>query len=134
MKEQVITVDPDGTISGLQVKKGKGLDLTTLGRSHIERVSEIVWSLEWQCWFVKVLSSAVIKWMQDVWSMSEDRPGVLTWELWCKATEQQEDLNHAKLPYGCEEVYLHILHFKDYDDAVAAEVEFLNALRLKGIC
>ena len=50
---QVITIGPDGMMSGLQVKPGKGLDLRQFGRAEIERASEVLWDSDRQGWIVE---------------------------------------------------------------------------------
>ena len=53
-RQQVITVGPDGSISGLQVKPGQGVDLRDFGAANIKRASEIVFSEEAQLWYVQI--------------------------------------------------------------------------------
>lgn len=55
---QVVTISPSGELSGLQMKPGKGLDLTRLGEADVERISEILWHKAEQKWFVHILLGA----------------------------------------------------------------------------
>jgi hypothetical protein len=114
MVTQVITITRDGVLSGLQVKPGKGLDLRQFGKADIVRASEIAWDGEVQAWFVDVIQEA--------------GRGKLTVAKWRKAG-LQGDPAHANSTEADDEVYM----FDGYDDAVAAEIEYLNALRWQGI-
>lgn len=134
--KQVITISPSGTISGLQVKPGKGLDLRRFGHAKIERVSEIVWCEEAQAWFVQVLSRPVRDWMLETWV--DERPeGEVLWSHWIEAKGAADVLANifdlkGGTPKGCK-ISMGRMLFQEYEDAVSAEVDFLNALRLKGI-
>ncbi len=126
---QVVTITPDGGISGLQRKKDKGLDLRKLGHVEIERASEITWSENNQLWLVRVLNERAARWMTKP-------PGhsfILKISHWCSVVSavypKGWDLVAVK-PYSHGDSWL---GFDDYDDAVAAEVAFLDALRVRGI-
>ena len=113
---QVLTIHPDGTASGLKVKAGKGLDLRDLGKVAVKRVSEIIWSEDRQRWYVHFL--------EGPWA-----PKALTYHLWQRAgmgSKKVFDLN------GIISTGSGLLTFEDYDDAVKAEVAFLDAMRLAG--
>src|SRR5690348_14907193 len=58
MRKQIITITVEGTMQGLQVKPGQGLDLRQFGDAKIVRASEIAWDEEHQAWFVDVLQEA----------------------------------------------------------------------------
>lgn len=88
--QQVITIQPDGGMSGLHHKKGKGLDLRQFGKVSIRRVSEILWDEDEQNWYVRII----------------DGP-----------------LEHTILDQ----------RFDDYDEAVEAEISFLNEKRREGV-
>ncbi len=127
---QVITIDPNGSISGLQRKRGKGLDLRQFGRARIERASEITWDEERQNWNIHVLSRNVCRWMTE---MDADGPrfytrgGVtLDFNHWSMAIENCELPDTALYDQD-------FLAFDHYDDAVAVEVKFLDALRARGV-
>lgn len=100
--KQVVTVDPVGVVSGLQVKPGRGLDLRFLGRANISRVSEIEWNQNAQKWQIRILL------------------GPYAGKL---ITDKM-----ARKPGGLSEPAL----FAEYDSAVDTEVAVLNALRLEG--
>lgn len=125
MSKQVITIGPDGTMSSLHHKKN-GLNLGDFGNIEVERVSEVKWLLEAQKWYVYLIKESK----------------VLTLIEWEK--------NNKKLPIGCEiiegyEGWVPMktdsssskkwkpLLFKHYEDAVDAEVLYLNKLRKKGV-
>lgn len=135
--QQVVTIHPDGGMSGLQRKRGKGLDLRQFGRASIERVSEIVWCEDRQRWKVQVLDLKVAYWM----AYGKEHPGTrssrlseghrpcLTWFHW-KAAGLPENF-----PGGCRiSTGGGLMTWDDYDRAVEAEVRFLDALRLIGVC
>ncbi len=128
MNQQVITVAPDGTMSGLQRKRGRGVDLRKFGHATIERASEIAWNEDQQAWTVHVLNRAAVRWMTH--TMGREHLGAtLTGDNWYYAMYElspRPPKGSVKLPEGW-------LAFEDYDDAVAAEVAFLDALRLRGI-
>jgi hypothetical protein len=116
--QQVITIHPDGSMSGLQHKRGKGVDLCQFGRASIERASHILWDEMGQCWFVEILTGP-------------HAGKSLTQSLWSGVTGQAEC--RLSVSAGVADVAPEtVLGFADYDDAVAAEVVFLNSLRLKG--
>ena len=110
--KQVVTIGPNGEISGLDRKK-KGLDLRQFGKAEINRVSEIEFNSSTQKWFVHVIRGRFA--------------GI--------ALARGHYLDHlGHIPEGgaVNEDTL-IVEFDDYDTAVAAEVAFLDAVRLKGI-
>jgi len=113
MNQQVITVQPDGTISGLQRKTGKGLDLRQFGHARIERVSEITWDEKRQRWTVNIINGPM-------------EGTLLTWASWRGA-------GFTSIPKGCKVTSSSVMMFEDYDDAVATEVAFLDMLRKRGV-
>ena len=100
----------DGSISGLQMKPGKGVDLREFGRASIKRVSEIAWYERHQAWVVKPLAPDFIA----------DRP--LSFGRFVSVTKITPDYAHSKDG---------ILLFDNYDHAVGAEIVFFNALRMQ---
>lgn len=132
MTPQVITIAPDGTLSGLQRKKGQGLDLRQMGHADIERASEITWNEPQQCWHVHVLNPNVVAWMLGACRMGGG--ATLNFDSWGRATEQHDVpagvIRIPRVPGKSDDWWL---GFEDYDDAVAAEVAFLDALRMKGV-
>lgn len=114
--KQVITIGTDGSISGLQHKKGKGVDLRQFGRAEIERASHIVWDDMAQLWTIEVLTGPHAgKW--------------ITAKLWEEATGVPHRAELVDPTQGADSR----LGFFDYDDAVAVEVDFLNSLRRVGV-
>lgn len=117
--QQVITVQPDGTMSGLQRKNGQGLDLRKFGHAKIERVSEISWSENHQRWTIKVLGSRSFS-------------GVLTAQCFHAAGVEVPETACAEDVGVFSDAPCELLLFEDYDDAVKAEVAYLDALRVRG--
>jgi hypothetical protein len=131
--QQVITIGTDGTISGLQVKPGKGLDLQALGRAigvpaKTERVSEIAWDEMEQAWFVEPIRGAFAgKW--------------ITFKMFKTATSSEYNSDarlrlHDLAPAGYriqeDGTGDGLLLFISYEDAVRVEVAFIDAMRAKG--
>jgi hypothetical protein len=114
--QQVITIGPDGSVSGLHHKKGQGLDLRQFGKAQIERASHIVWDEQAQAWQVEVLTGPYA--------------GLtLTWSMWREATHLDDC--PAALPSDQRDDAT--IQFAEYEDGVRAEIMVLNALRLKGL-
>ena len=114
--QQIITITPDGGISGLQRKKGKGLDLRQFGHAEIERVSEITWNEDRQRWQVYIINGPFTGTL-----LSQDH--LIEYGVDLGERVWGNDIDDPSWP----------LMFDDYDDAVAAEVAFLDALRVRGI-
>lgn len=120
---QVVTISPSGELSGLQMKPGKGLDLTRLGEADVERISEILWHKAEQKWFVHILLGA--------------KAGPLTVAKW-EAADLGVGALHAIDPdYAVEtdeakDYQDRLLIFTDYDRAVQAEIKYLDTVRLTG--
>ena len=124
---QVITIHPNGDLSGLQKRKGAGIDMRSLGReAHIERVSMIRWSDMYQHWFVDILQ--------------ESGRGILTMRRFVDAAAPLHPLDCINVlkrigvttADTVVDPITNILYFEDYEEAVAAEIWFLDSLRLKG--
>ena len=129
MGNQVVTIHPGGGISGLQRKRGRGLDLRQFGHAKIERVSEIIWYEPLQCWRVNVLDLDACRWMARACSMRYPSPGIsLNRYHWVAAVADEDPDGTAT-----DTARAVPLKFHDYDDAVAAEVAFLDALRIRGV-
>lgn len=120
--QQLITIMPDGKMVGLQFKKGRGLDLKGFGPAQIERSSLIEWDEDAQAWFVRLLK------------VGEDGL-VLTWDYIATVFTRAEffakrqgwlldgtfgDMNDEK----------DRLLFTEYDDAVRAEIDVIQTLRM----
>lgn len=113
--QQIITIAPNGIMSGLQVKKGRGVDLRQFGPAKIERASEIVFNDRYQAWSVLLLKAGGRGHALVTEALYHEATGLQGW------------------PEGCQELTAggHLL-FGDYDDAVQAEIAVLDGLRLKG--
>ena len=122
---QVITISPDGAISGLQHKKGKGVDLRVFGHAQIERASLIEWHEGKQAWWVHIVAGRYTGEGLS-YNLRRDTVGVAPGEAFYPGSTITAGAGAASI---CSGMY----YFADYDDAVAAEVDFLNALRLAGI-
>lgn len=114
--KQVITISPDGTLSGLQHRRG--FDLRKLGEVSISRASEVLWDEDHQRWFVE---------FRDAGSLSGQ---CMTATVAFEALGAQWDfmLVSPATGLGADKRLL----FAEYDDAVHAEITVLNAMRLAG--
>lgn len=113
---QVITIALDGTISGLQVKPGRGVDLTKMGKATVERVSEILWSEDAQAWYVQPIRGPFAG--QSI-----------THRMWQEVIELFDAPPGAK---GSAGVLDQPIYFENYELAVKCEIAFLDAHRLAG--
>ena len=123
--KQVITIGPDGSMSGLQRKPGQGIDLRQFGRAEIKRASLIEWSDADQAWWINVLQSA------GQGNVTFEKIRAVHGSDHCRAT----DVLDAAAPSGwckAKERGDRTLLFDEYDDAVKVEIAFLDALRLLG--
>lgn len=113
MSNQVITIEPDGTVSGLQVKPGKGFDLRSLGAAKIERASEVIWCEPEQRWQVEIRKGA----FEGV-TVTEDlhQAALRFWE--------------TKVHKGTVELTGKPALFVEYEDAVKCEIAVLDMIRL----
>jgi hypothetical protein len=107
MTQQVISIGPDGSMSGLQMKPGKGVDLRQFGRAQIERASEVQFDVAEQAWFVEIRKGKYAG-------------RKITYDLWSLVT------GNATLHRNDQPVMM----FREYDDAVQAEIAVLNYIRL----
>lgn len=122
---QVISVKANGSISGLQHKPGKGIDLRQFGKANITRASEIVWNEMVQKWYVQFIRGPLAghTLTQDVW----ERLNMPT------PAGEPPELHPVESPIGhelCATVYPTAM-FEEYDEAVDAEVAYFNHVRLK---
>ncbi len=97
-------ISRDGAVSGLQTKGG-GFDLRGMGMAVIGRVSDILWDVDSQAWEIHMLRGT--------------RSGVLTVERLREVGMIHE--TPCKIP-----------RWREYEDAVTAEVEYVNACILRG--
>ena len=106
--KQVISIAPDGAISSLCRKTG--LDLRDFGSVEIERVSDIKWDKDFQLWYINIINGP-------------KKGLIVTSEDWL-----------GEIPQNCVfDDTSRVLYFKEYEDAVAAEILFLDNLRKRGI-
>lgn len=123
MGTQIITIKPDGTIEGLQRKKGEGVDLRKLGHAKIRRASEIVWEEDEQMWFIRVLTP-------------DQYPTVVLWAEMREADipvlpDRIEDCVEVSATDGS---FINgIPYFAEYDDAVKAEIAYLDYCRVRNL-
>jgi hypothetical protein len=113
---QVVTVHPDGSISGLQRKPGQGFDLRTMGHAQIRRASEVIWDDMCQRWYVAILEPPFRGRTLDRHVCRDS--GV---NLTSVMPESALEWDRA----GCA-------MFFEYDDAVKAEIAVLDGLRVRG--
>lgn len=117
---QVITIAPNGALSGLQVKPGKGLNLQSMGHAQTVRASEIIWEPNNQAWYIDVLQDAgkgVVTGGKLIEVMDDKTLVALLADTNARVHED------ARAP----------VMFDSYDDAVKVEIAYLDALRIKGI-
>jgi hypothetical protein len=128
--KQIVTIHPDGTISGLQVKPGQGMDLTEMGEAEVRRASEIEWNTEHQAWQVRPLGP-------PDGSRMVTRP--VTLRMYSTATNQRpfeamEALKSAAPSgVGVAPGDDGVLLFKNYTEAVKIEIQYLDGLRVMGV-
>jgi hypothetical protein len=108
---QVISVKADGSITGLQFKS-KGLDLRDFGSASIKRATEIEWCENSQRWTIRFLQGQ----LKD------------TYATRYLCTVFNVDLASRK---GLK-VINSVLLFEDYDNAVAMEVDLIQAIMKQG--
>ena len=117
---QVITVGANGSLEGLQHKSG-ALDLRKYGKATIDRISEIVWSTQYQMWVV-------------VPTQGKLKGSPITMESFLSTVD---NFREAMLILGSAGVRQTSLHsndivFQEYDEAVAFEVAFIQTCQKSG--
>ena len=125
VNHQVITFGKDGTVSGLQRKAGQGLDLRSFGKASIVRASEIVWEEEVQGWAIQIMDAPGLAHMKGVRVTADQMRAV---GLRAKLTKMIDADKVMPISSDKDDACL----FFEYDDAVAAEIMFLDAHRLAG--
>jgi hypothetical protein len=108
MSTQVITIQKNGTISGLERKQGQGVDIKQFGEAEVLRSSEVLWDSPKRAWYVSWLN----------------RKEVLG-----------EYLTTAQLYRVAGECISGdgIALFTTYEDAVEAEIKVLDYHRIRGL-
>lgn len=126
MKEQIISIAPDGTIYGLDFKS-KGVSLRDFGKAQIERITSIEWSDERQAWFVawvhdrhEIDNKAV--WRFDLFQIAE--VDATSFGGFWHSEANDEDVFASDLDP--------VTYFDSYESANAAEVAVIQSLRLRG--
>jgi len=134
-KRQVMTFHPDGSVSGLQVKPGQGVQLTSMGDAKVTRASEIAWLEDAQAWHVNVLvgpEKGPVTFDKLDRALGDEGPdhtaslaelnelapsgwGTSAYEVGCSIVDTESDLI-----------------FASYPEAVQVEIAFLDALRVQG--
>lgn len=110
----LLTITPDGALRGLQKKPGKGIDVRKFlgGTATIVRSSLVEFCEKRQQWHLTFVSGNFA------------------------GTVGQRALDAAKTPRAAfsarAEWAEEIPYWEDYDDAVAAEIVLIEALRLRG--
>lgn len=122
MTNQVVTIHSNGSLSGLERKKG--FDLKSLGKAKKERVSEIVWDEDTQKWYVEFkklhLSSTLT---ESLYSAA--RHYFFTNNLAEHFIDP--DLDYSAVGGS------NLIYFENYDEAVKAEIMVLDYLRLESL-
>ncbi len=118
MQTQVITITPNGAISGLQHKPGKGVNLQSFGQAKTTRASLVEWDEDAQKWYVEIIEGPMKGERIDATMLGQlgMDPGADTrFRGW-----------HVKLPGG-------VILFDNYDDGVEAEIAVLDEARRRGV-
>lgn len=115
--EQVISIGPDGSISGLERRGSNVVDLKQFGRAKIERVSEILFDEGRQRWYIQTTMAA---------------PFSLRTQVIHRAHLERCHfyyIAHAHCPTQHPDCPA---YFDSYDEAVSVEVLVLDHWRLRG--
>tara|TARA_Y100000031_G_C8103111_1_gene329690 strand:- start:183 stop:560 length:378 start_codon:yes stop_codon:yes gene_type:complete len=121
MTQQVISISPTGAISGLQYKPKQGVDLRAFGKAVITRASEILWDDNKQKWYVEFRegSASILNGVKLTEFMAELRVG-----------QPVRLVRDGEL----DEAYRSpVAYFDEYDEAVKAEIAYLNWARSAGL-
>lgn len=111
MKTQIISIAPDGALSSLQ-HRGPSVDLRQFGSAKISRATLIEWDEKRQAWFIR-------------WFDSGDAP-------WTSHTFEEAGLDYRELAGWLGELGSDVVYFREYEEALHAEVAVLQALQLRG--
>jgi hypothetical protein len=124
MKEQIISIAPNGTVYGLDFKS-KGVPLREFGAVCIERITSIEWSETRQKWFIKWQHSRHVVDHHDRWRMNLFQIAEVSIDDF--SAEFFNESEHAFCTFNP------VMFFERYEDANAAEIEVIQSLRTKGI-
>lgn len=108
--EQVVTINPDGSVETLRSAKGKGVDLREFGAVEMQRVSNVELCPNAQKYYVEFTEHAGVLAGRNL------TVGLL-------ATVRNEDFRLADINSRA--------YFDEYEDGVAAEIQVLNAVRVR---
>lgn len=117
MSPQLIQIFASGAVRCLQVKRGQGVDIRELGFASIVRSSLIEWTEARQKWEV-IFQTGELAGKSLTYGMCQS-VGILL-----PAPERSGDFHPA-----CSD---EVAGFSDYEDAVAAEVRFIQTTRRAG--
>lgn len=112
MSEQLITINPDGSLSGLDFKAKGAVSFRDLGPATTKRITDIEWEEERQCWNIRFLLGTLAG-------------SLLTVDL-------AQETHMPPSAYGAPHPETGVLGWDDYDTAVSAEVAMIQAARLTG--
>lgn len=115
--QQVITIHPDGSLFGLQHKRGQGIDLRQFGEAQIRRETLIEWYQPRQKWYIRWANTKEGIWSESTFSNADVDPGEFGGSI-CR---------DPLLGYD------NTLYFTEYEDAVAAEIAVIQSLQLSGV-
>lgn len=115
--KQVITIGAEGSMESLQFK-GKGVDLRRHGHASIQRISDIVWDEFSQLWTVVPQQGKLA--------------GKTVRCADCVTLHGEGTVGMGKVLFNCELEALPIIAFKEYEQAVEFEVDFIQACKLNG--
>lgn len=128
VSQQKITINPDGSMSGLEYKPGKGVDMKALGDADVKRATDIEWDAGAKAWKVKWLDFNKEGYM----TYSEYARGLshyLANEFAYKTWKMMADMYAFTDPEYLSRPAL----FASYEDAVVAEIDTIEGLGLKPV-
>ena len=127
LDEQLITINPDGSITSLDFKGKSAVALRTMGNAETDRISEILWDADYQSWYIQfcygprsqsIVTPSLAKEAWGSWWRS-----ILTrFGKWKVVDAVKGDAESGKM-----------IVFHDYEVAVAVEVNIIQTLREKGL-
>lgn len=133
MADQLIQIGADGSVTALRPSKG-GLDISRLGQARTVRSTDIVWSVEYQQWTVLLLREKDSRPWWERWLLRKPQ-AFLDAHRWFVAFSGVRDLI-LSVAHQCgidPEAYRFgrdgLLLFDSYEDAVRAEVVYIQRMR-----